>query len=793
VDGFHRFSGARLELLAELASRIPKTHITLPAAGAADAWERGMLERTLAELEERFGLERVDLPGGDDLLVPDFLGGADRREEMERIAREIRFLVAEEGRRPGDFLVLFRDAAPYRSVLEDAFRAYRVPFRGRFQVAAAATPPGRSLLDCVRIGREGATRAAAEAFLKNRMFDVQEDRADAIAAAWKRTPEPAPGEDFLRRVGDADRGFATERIEPLVRLVAELGAARGGDRLRALRDTWLEWIDPSLAERAFPAGDLPLIGASVGRLVDLLDRLAGAADREPALRDVPREAAMALVEEEIRRAFVSYAAGNGSGVRVDDFRHGENLRAPVVFVAGLDAGLCPRAYDPGPLWNETDRDRLNRGGGRRVADRGLHTDEERFLFRRACSRATERLVLTAPAFRPDGKACAESPLRVELRRELGERVSPARDLGAVERFSGTRSIGSAADLLPFLASRADPAARDEEGVALAAALLARAGVVAPPGPRSFEDPVWLGEAPAFRRWIVGREEFSITELEDFFACPYRYLAKHVFRLDEPGESPEFAFAPALEGAVLHRACEEAVQHEAEFRDLLARAFEEGRASFPERLGHRLAEEAMRENVAALLEADLEFRREYGWTPLAFELRFGGAERKPVRIEGGLRIRGRIDRVDSASGGAILVIDYKRSVPVIAEVERGIEEGTSLALPLYLAAAEELLARRPAGAFLLSARETRRVGFFDASLAEQGIVPESSRRKSLMSLPPEAFRERIRLAQTSAVRAAAGIREGDFPVNPASESVCRTCPYGDLCRIVLAAREEETEE
>jgi ATP-dependent helicase/DNAse subunit B len=305
--------------------------------------------------------------------------------------------------------------------------------------------------------------------------------------------------------------------------------------------------------------------------------------------------------------------------------------------------------------------------------------------------------------------------------------------------------------------------------------------------------VRLGEAPAFRRWIAGREEFSITELEDFFACPYRYLAKHVFRLDEPDESPEFAFAPALEGAVLHRACEEAVQHETEFRDLLARAFEEGRASFPERLGHRLAEEGMREDIAALLESDLEFRRELGWTPLAFELRFGSAEKKPVRIEGGLRIRGRIDRVDSASCGAFLVIDYKRSVRVIAEVERGIEEGTSLALPLYLAAVEALLARRPAGAFLLSARETRRVGFFDASLAEQGIVPDAGRGKSLVSLSSEAFRERIRLAETSAAQAVAGIREGDFPVRPASDSTCKTCPYGDLCRIVLAAREEETEE
>ncbi|MFH1680194.1 MAG: PD-(D/E)XK nuclease family protein [Candidatus Eisenbacteria bacterium] len=793
VDGFHHFSGARLELLSAVARRTPEVFLTLPSADPDDPWMGKMLERSHSALVETLAPVDEALPGGDRPIAPVFLGGTDRREEIERIAREILRACHDAGRKPGDFLLLFRDIEPYRSVIEDVFRRFRIPFRARFQAGAASTPPGRSLLDCLRVAREGATRETVDAWVKNRMFDVDADIGDRTIASWHATPEPPDGESLLAEVAALDRGFATERVEPLVRLAREARESRGGNVIRAVRDAWLEWIDLSLRESAFPEEDLPLAGASVSRLADLLDRLASLFDREERFRDAPVDLILDLAREEIGRARVSYAAGGFAGVRVDDFRHGQNLRAPVVFVAGLEAGLSPRPYDPGSFWNEGDRERLNASGQLRVPDRSLHADEERFLFRRACERGTEALYLTAPAFQPGGKPCPESPFRQEVRREWEGRGRV--DRGAAERFESAEGIAAVADVLPFLASRADPAERDEAGIRLAAALLARAKVAPPDPPRSFRDPVAMGKVRAFRAWLRPRNEWSVTELEDFQACPYRYLAKHVFRLREPEESAEHALPVVLEGMVLHRVLEEAGPDDLDVKEIVARAFEEARGCFPERVGHRLAEEELRENLASLLEDDFAFRRDHGWTPHAFEFRFGTKAKRPVRVAGGLRVRGRIDRVDFSLGGRVLVVDYKRSARGgRAALERGLREERSLALPLYTLAAAELSARRPAGAFLLAVREGRRVGFFDASLAGEGIVPSGKDARGSTALGEEEFAGRLRRAGEIAREAADGIRRGDFPVEPADDKVCDSlsCPYRDLCRVVLAAREEGEE-
>jgi len=75
--------------------------------------------------------------------------------------------------------------------------------------------------------------------------------------------------------------------------------------------------------------------------------------------------------------------------------------------------------------------------------------------------------------------------------------------------------------------------------------------------------------------------------------------------------------------------------------------------------------------------------------------------------GGLAIRGRIDRVDSAPDGALFVIDYK-SGNVPAKGKIGTAEG--LQLPLYmLALAQERPGRRVVGGAYLSPRQKERSG------------------------------------------------------------------------------------
>lgn len=793
VDGFHHFSAARLELLAALAARAGETVLTLPDPDPDDPWTGGTLKRALSAVAERISVEEVPLPGGCDPRPPEFFGGADRREEMDRVARTIRRSIDEEGRSPRDFLVLFRDVAPYRRVVERAFLGAGVPFEGRFQAEAAATAPGRSLLDLLRVLREGVRRETVEGILKNRMFDTDPDLADRVVNGWKGTPAPPSAEALLEETARAAPGFATERIEPLLRFALEGLEASPPEGARRLREFWLEWIEPSLRAGTFPPEEAALTGASAARLADLLEGIAAAAENEPGLAGGRASDLFPLLEEEIRRTRVTYGSGRRGGVRIDDYRHGQNLRAPVLFLCGLEATLVPRPYQPGAFWTESDRERLGAGGQFRVPDRAAHADEERYLFRRAYSRGTERVFLTAPATDPAGGASSESPFRQEIRREFEDASSP--DGGAVERFADPSSVVVPADLLPYLASRADPAEGDREGVRLAARLLLDLDYPVPPPPRDFTEPVLLERSPPFRAWVSGREEFTLSELEDFQACPYRYLARHLYGLREPPGSIEFGLDPLAEGMAAHKVLERVERGEGRAEELVEKVLGEARGAFEERVGHRLLLAELRENLIALLAKDREFRRTRKWRAEAFEYDFGEAEGAPVSLAPDVRIRGRIDRVDYGPKDFALVIDYKRSARKRKDMERGLADGRSLALPLYAVAVREVLGRRPAGAFLLAVKDARRGGFFDESLAPEGVVPdEKDEIDESLPLSGEEFAAALTRAVDEALAAVKKIRDGSFPVRPADDKVCDRlgCPFRDLCRVLLAAREGEEE-
>ncbi|MFH1277927.1 MAG: PD-(D/E)XK nuclease family protein [Candidatus Eisenbacteria bacterium] len=793
VDGFHHFSAARLELLGALAGRAGETVITLPDPNPDDAWTGGALKRALSAITERFSVEEVSLPGGYDLPPPEFFGGADRREEMDRVARTIRCSIAEDGRSPRDFLVLFRDVTPYRRVAESAFRRAGVPFEGRFQAEAAATAPGRSLLDLVRVLREGVCRETVEGILKNRMFDTGADLADRVVNAWKGKPASGSAEALLEETAAETPGFATERIEPLLRFAREARGASPPEGARRLREFWIEWIEPSLREGAFPPEEDALVGAAVARLADLLEGIAAAAEEEPVLAGGRGGDFFGLVEEEIRRTRVTYAAGRKGGVRIDDYRHGQNLRAPVLFLPGLESSLVPRPYQPGAFWTESDREKLGSGGQFRVPGRASHADEERYLFRRAYSRGTERVILTAPTFDPGGGASSESPFRQEIRMEFGE-ASPG-DGGAVERFTDPSSVVVPDDLLPYLASRSDPAEGDRAGVGLAARLLLALSYPVPTPPRDFKEPVRLGETALFAAWKRGREEFTISELEDYRACPYRYFAHYLLGLREPPGSTEFGLDALAEGQVAHKVLEGVEAGEGTAEELVEKIMAETRGAFGERVGHRLLLAELRENLTALLEKDRAFRRNRGWRVEAFEYDFGEAEGAPVFLAPDVRIRGRIDRIDFGPKDLALVIDYKRSARGRRDVERALADGRSLALPLYAVAVREALGRRPAGALLLAVKKARRGGFFDESLAPEGVVPEGKDEiDAALPLSGEDFRLTLERAVEVSLETVGEIRGGSFPVQPADDKVCDRlgCPFRDLCRVVLAARDGEEE-
>lgn len=206
---------------------------------------------------------------------------------------------------------------------------------------------------------------------------------------------------------------------------------------------------------------------------------------------------------------------------------------------------------------------------------------------------------------------------------------------------------------------------------------------------------------------------SASQLEAWVTCPHSYLMRYLLRV-EPVENPEelVEISPLDRGNLIHEILERWLAGE-----LQAGAVPAPNEPWPERARERLRATAtgccadyesrgvtghpllwsrertrLLRDLDAFLDHDDRDRSQKGLRPDSAELAFGD-EATTIELGDGrsLRLRGRIDRVDVAAGGAIRIVDYKTGS---AEPYRGIPDdplqgGEKLQLALYAAALRAL--------------------------------------------------------------------------------------------------------
>jgi RecB family exonuclease len=142
---------------------------------------------------------------------------------------------------------------------------------------------------------------------------------------------------------------------------------------------------------------------------------------------------------------------------------------------------------------------------------------------------------------------------------------------------------------------------------------------------------------------------------------------------------------------------------------------------------------------------------------------------------GLRLRGRIDRVDvAAGGGQAVVYDYKgRNAPPAA---KWTEQG-NVQVALYMRAVEELLGLEAAGGFYqpLSGGDLRARGVLDS---ESGIEIECVRGEVREQTE---MRELLEEAVATARAAAAQAGRGELEPRPRTCAYRGGCMYPTICR------------
>lgn len=707
---------------------------------ALHALERGLFEDEAAPAE------------AGDAVAAHLAGG--RRAEVELCAAEVLDLL-RAGTPAGEVAVVMRDPRGYASTVDQVFGAYGIPYSIERSLPLRQTGVGRGLLALLRCATGSGTADDLLAYLRTPGRLREPVYADRLEVAVRRDgrasaerarelweTEVGPFEldevDRLAAVSDDPPGLIDELSRRVERLFA-------GPYRRAA---------PVLAGAELD--DARAFAAARAALSDMR-ALAGAGARFDAPRIAEALAALEVrVGEPPQPGRVMVAAPGAIRAR----------RFEAVLVCGLQEGELPAGDRPDPFLSDADRLEIARASRGRLAlplrEDGL--DRERYLFYVCASRARRRLVLSA-------RTCGEE----------GEPEPQSLFLDDVERiFPGLRARARRRSLsdVTWEPEHAPTEAEWERAVAATR----RAEPDAPVGALT---------APAALAALGDRGPLSAGAIERFAGCPVRWLVEDVLRPVALEPDPE----RMIQGAYAHRVLEltfTRLREQTGDRRVTPHNLDRAEAILLEALeqeAERYVVAPTRARVrAALRRLEFELLRHLRYEaesdslfePDELELEFGSGdgEHPEIEIGDGLRVRGRIDRIDR-HGDRIAVRDYK-SGRVATYSAASWEPKGRLQAALYMLVAERLTgAEAVAGLYTPLAGTDRRSR--GAVSAEHAADLGGDFVAGDVLAPGELDDLRRRAGEAIAV-AAREMRAGALCSKPDSCAYRGGCSYPSICRI-----------
>jgi ATP-dependent helicase/nuclease subunit B len=279
---------------------------------------------------------------------------------------------------------------------------------------------------------------------------------------------------------------------------------------------------------------------------------------------------------------------------------------------------------------------------------------------------------------------------------------------------------------------------------------------------------------------------SISRLELYLNCPFKFFAAQVLKLEEQPED-EAILTPLARGRFLH--------------ELWERFFDEWQGRGHGRIdpdhfdeARRLFAEISEERLKTLspAEAALERQRLLGSAvdPGIAHRVFAMEASRPMPIHERLleyplegefvfhtrdgvqrtvSLNAKTDRIDVLADGTIRVIDYKsKNTPDLK---------VALQLPIYAHLAREVLQRSRGNAVALG----------------EALYLSFEGNKAVVPLRPpkgQTLDDVIADAEDRAVRALDRIGDGQFPVRPLKRSLCGPCSFRTVCRLEVVEADED---
>jgi len=692
-------------------------------------------------------------------------------------AREILKFV-RAGNRFRDCAVLVRNLENYHQPLARVFRRYEIPFFLDRREAVAHHPLAELTRSAMRTvafdwrhddwfaalkagfstqperGRpaRGNPGFAGEppALLTETEIDRLENAALEFGWRGKKWHEPLPDENFER--------VRQKILPPFETFAAQLAHFKnqptGAQLADGLRELWNELrVEETLEAWNAAETTQSAIHSTVWEQMNAwLDNLALAFPREA----LPLRDWLPVVEAGLAGLTVGVIPPVLDEVLIGAIDRARNPDLKLALVLGVNESVFPGAPAAPAILTDADRDELS-GAVSLGPDLRERLSRERFLGYIACTRASEKLLVTFSRHDADGRVLNPSPFVAHLRNLFPELE--------IEEFQGEIKLTDAehvSELAPLLTALS----REPGGAGGTPVLPAMSELLKLPALKVLAEELHrLREpeanetlSPPLTEKLFGPMlQTSVSRLEEFAQCPFKFFVRSGLHA---GERKIFELDARERGSFQHEVLkvfhDELAKENKRWRDLtppeareririiaagLGKNFHGGlmRDTAQTRFETRAMTESLQDFIAVIVAW---MRGQYQFDPAAAELDFGGKDSRTTAwkmdLADGhkLALQGRIDRVDlwrEPGGDAALavVMDYKSGGKKLDALL--VEHGVQLQLLAYLNAlrhwenqrkffgAEKLI---PTGVFYVNLR-----GQFESGRTRDEVLGKASAGKS----------------------------------------------------------------
>jgi ATP-dependent helicase/nuclease subunit B len=704
-------------------------------------------------------LQNLEMRWQSSADVPPAKSGADKTSALHSIhlaactnpgaeavfaAREIlRFI--RHGRRFRDVAVLVRDLDGYHKPVARVFRRYGIPFFLDRRESVAHHPLAELTRSSLRTVTFDWLHDDWFAVLKAGFSPVDETEIDrleneVLARGWHGSKWREP----LQIVENPELSKSLERLReiilpPFQNFAAQLARwenkPNGGQLANALRTFWSEMkVEPTLERWSLADPEhSPLATRHSSLHLTVWEQMNAWLDNVTlAFSDevlLLREW-LPILEAGLANLTVGVIPPALDQVLIGAIDRARNPDLKLALVLGVNETIFPAAPAAPTILTDADRDELRQCAGAPGPDLRERLARERYLGYIACTRASEKLVVSFSRHDADGKTLNPSPFIAHLRR-----IFPRLD---IEESSGEIKLADAehvSEIVPTLVEMQGKCENRSKTPPMIPhggnhPLPARRGEGR--GERRVENwdellklPIFASLAESLRALrepdsteclspVLAEKLFgptlhsSVSRLEEFAQCPFRFFVHSGLRAEE---RKKFELDAREQGSFQHEVLklfhEQLSAEGKHWRDItppearervgktataLALNYRDGllRTDEQSRFTARVLGESLQDFVETLVTW---MRGQYEFDPAVAELEFGfgagGAPAWEIDLDAGhqLALRGRIDRIDlcreTGDRALCVVMDYKSGQNKLDKVL--VEHGVQLQLLAYLAA------------------------------------------------------------------------------------------------------------